>query len=207
MSSAFVATTNAPVPAMGMPTPTQSPGLSRTITNPSPGPLVSSPSTNPPLSSIVGGPVECNGDASWATVGKTAAANGSISIAPSMKTNKKKKYAYYNREEQRLDEPLPPRDPAAAASLEERMKRTGKKMCNHWHLGGHCENGKSCQFQHEPKLTSAELNALRYKTRSLACKNRYCENVDCCMFISPIPCTCFTNMQHACVRPWPIRSG
>jgi hypothetical protein len=60
------------------------------------------------------------------------------------------------------------------------MKRTGKKMCNHWHLGGRCENGNFCQFQHEPKLTTAELNALRYKTRSLACKDRYCENIDCC---------------------------
>jgi hypothetical protein len=116
-----------------------------------------------------------------ATIGKTGAtANGSISIAPNAKTNKKKKYAYYNKDEQRLDEPLPPRDPAAAASLDERMKRTGKKMCNHWHLGNHCENGKFCQFQHEPKLTAGELNALRYKTRSLACKNRYCENIDCC---------------------------
>ena len=50
------------------------------------------------------------------------------------------------------------------------------------HLGGYCENGNFCNFQHEPKLTTAELNALRYKTRSLACKNRYCENIDCCKF-------------------------
>ena len=55
-------------------------------------------------------------------------------------------------------------------------------MCNHWHLRGHCENGPFCQFQHEPKLSAAELNALRYKTRSLACKNRYCENFDCCKY-------------------------
>lgn len=99
---------------------------------------------------------------------------------PSTKTNKKKKYAYYNKDEERLDEPLPPRDSLAIQSLEDRMRNTGKKMCNHWHLGGHCENGKFCQFQHEPKLTTGELNALRYKTRSLACKNRYCENIDCC---------------------------
>jgi hypothetical protein len=105
-----------------------------------------------------------------------------MSIAPAPKTNKKKKYAYYNEAGLRLDEPLPTRDASAAASLEERMKRTGKKMCNHWHLGNHCENGKFCQFQHEPKLSTAELNALRYKTRSLACKNRYCENIDCCKF-------------------------
>jgi hypothetical protein len=73
-----------------------------------------------------------------ATVGKIGApTNGSISIAPStttsaIKKNIKKKYAYYNKAEQRLDEPLPPKDPAAAASLEARMKKVGKKMCNHW---------------------------------------------------------------------------
>lgn len=71
-----------------------------------------------------------------ATVGKAGAPeNGSISIAPTTaatKKNTKKKYAYYNKAGQRLDEPLPPKDPAAAASLEARMKKVGKKMCNHW---------------------------------------------------------------------------
>jgi hypothetical protein len=51
-----------------------------------------------------------------------------------MKNNTKKKYAYYNKAEQRLDEPLPFKDPAAAASLEARMKKVGKKMCNHWYV-------------------------------------------------------------------------
>lgn len=99
-------------------------------------------------------------------------------------TTGKKKYAYYNKAEHRLDEPLPAKDPNAAASLEARMKRTGKKMCNHWHLGGHCENGKFCSFQHEPRLNPGELNALRYKTRSTACKDTYCENIECCKYTS-----------------------
>ncbi|CAE7195685.1 hypothetical protein P3342_009939 [Pyrenophora teres f. teres] len=139
-----------------------------------------SPSVTPLSSTTT---AESNKDSSWAAIGKTGAPmNGSISIAPNTTattTKSKKKYAYYNRAEQRLDEPLPSKDPAAAASLELRMKKVGKKMCNHWHLGGHCENGAFCNFQHEPKLTPGELNALRYKTRSLACKNRYCENIDC----------------------------
>ncbi|KAI0583435.1 hypothetical protein TUN199_05715 [Pyrenophora tritici-repentis] len=147
--------------------------ISRSATSPSPSVT--------PLSSTT--PGESNKDSSWATVGKTGApANGSISIAPNTTATtkkSKKKYAYYNKAEQRLDEPLPSKDPAAAASLEMRMKKVGKKVCNHWHLGGHCENGAFCNFQHEPKLTAGELNALRYKTRSLACKNRYCENIDC----------------------------
>ncbi|KAH7411790.1 hypothetical protein DE146DRAFT_254622 [Phaeosphaeria sp. MPI-PUGE-AT-0046c] len=168
---------NSYVPPKSSTPPAQPPALVRMTTNQSPKPPVSSNSPQTPPSSVSG--KENNGDASWATVGKTATCNGNISIVPSAKTNKKKKYAYYNKAEERLDEPLPPRDPLAAQSLEDRMRKTGKKMCNHWHLGGHCENGKFCQFLHEPKLTPAELNALRYKTRSLACKDRYCENIDC----------------------------
>lgn len=108
--------------------------------------------------------------------------NGNISIAPASgtnKTNSKKKYIYYNKSEQRLDEPLPAKDPAGAQALEQRMKRTGKKLCNNWHIGGHCENGNFCTFQHEPKLPPGELLALRYKARSLPCKNRYCDWFDC----------------------------
>ncbi|KAF1828438.1 hypothetical protein BDW02DRAFT_512283 [Decorospora gaudefroyi] len=171
-------------PAQSSPQPLVRTITNNTSTSPTMTPRTSvaspSPSATPVSAATTTG---SNGDSSWATVGKTGApANGSISIAPTTATtkkNSKKKYAYYNKAEQRLDEPLPSKDPAAAASLEARMKKVGKKMCNHWHLGGYCENGNFCGFQHEPKLTPAERNALRYKTRSLACKNRYCENIDC----------------------------
>ncbi|KAH9882848.1 hypothetical protein J1614_000214 [Plenodomus biglobosus] len=120
-----------------------------------------------------------NGD-SWATVGKTGApSNGNISIAPATTKKINKKYAYYNKDGERLDLPLPPKDYAAAQSLEARMKKYGKKLCNNWHIGGKCDNGDFCVFQHQPKLSPNELIALRYKARSLACKNRYCENIDC----------------------------
>ncbi|KAF2855018.1 hypothetical protein T440DRAFT_514069 [Plenodomus tracheiphilus IPT5] len=138
-----------------------------------------SPSTTP--STATAGSGETNGD-SWATVGKSKApSTGNISIASTPIATKKtmKKYAYYNKSGERLDLPLPPKDFNAAQSLEARMKKGGKKMCNHWHLGGRCDNGDFCMFQHEPKLTPGELIALRYKARSLACKNRYCENIDC----------------------------
>ncbi|KAF1917944.1 hypothetical protein BDU57DRAFT_514446 [Ampelomyces quisqualis] len=179
--SVFASAGNGSAPHASIPTPAHSLALFRANTNASPRPSVSNLSTraeSSPTSSVNG--VELNGDASWATIGKSGATpSGNISIAPIAKTNKKKKYVYYNKDDQRLDEPLPSRDPAATASLEDRMRRTGKKMCNNWHLGGHCDNGKLCHFQHEPKMTPAELIALRYKARSLACKNRYCENFDC----------------------------
>ena len=158
--------------------------VKRTMTNGSPAPTPangtpgpSSPSTT--VSSLAH-PSPDTADASWAVVGKTGVSpNENISIAP--KANPKKKYIYYNREGQRLDEALPPRDPAASQAIEQRMKKTGRNLCNHWHLNkGKCYNKGFCNFQHEPKLTQAETIALRYKTRSLPCKNRYCENMDCC---------------------------
>ncbi|KAF2660893.1 hypothetical protein K491DRAFT_688013 [Lophiostoma macrostomum CBS 122681] len=117
-------------------------------------------------------------DASWATVGKQGGINGTYSIAPT--PSKKKRYIYYNKAGQRLDENLPPRDKAATQAIEKRMNDVGKNLCNNYHLNrGRCDNGAFCHFQHEPRLTPAETNALRYKTRSLACKHRDCESFDC----------------------------
>lgn len=152
--------------------PSNSPSVTSRTSVASPVPSVAS-------TSIVE-PNDSNGEPSWATVGKTdAPSRGSVSIAPNTKKNTKKKYAYYNKAEQRLDEALPPKDAAAIVSLDARMKKLRKNLCNNWHLHGKCENGKFCHFQHETKLPAAELNVLRHKARTLPCKNRYCEDIDC----------------------------
>jgi hypothetical protein len=139
-------------------------------------------------------------------VGKTGAPpTGNLSIAPTTKKNTKKKYVYYNEAGHRLDESLPPKDTSAVISLDARMKKLGKNLCNNWYVqntkyhtdgvcisnstrrhlgGGKCENGKFCHFQHEPKLPPAELNVLRHKARTLPCKNRYCEDMDCCKYFA-----------------------
>lgn len=144
-------------------------------------PAVVSPSPSTPAPSVSA--TESSED-SWANVSKAGPERTSnLSIAPS-KANTKKKFAYYNKQEQRLDEPLPARDKVAAEALDARMKKIGKKMCNNFHLSGSCSQGKFCQFQHEPHLSPGALIALRYKARTLACNNRYCEEVDCCEFQS-----------------------
>lgn len=168
--------------------PTQNSSVLRSLTNKSsprisPKPSVSSLSPSTTVSSMTSPPTEANGNSSWAVVSKTGPvplkkASDTANAAPVK--NAIKKFAFFNKAEQRLDEPLPPRDYEAVQSLENRMQKNGKKMCNHWHLLGKCDSGKFCKFQHEPKLTSAEVNVLRYKARSLPCKNRYCENIDCC---------------------------
>ncbi|CAI6328037.1 unnamed protein product [Periconia digitata] len=166
-------------------------------------PTTSSPTTT---ASSLATPVNGSGDSSWAKVGKGGVLpDQPISIAA--KTNTKKKYAYYNASGQRLDEQLPSIEQNAKVALDARMKRGGKNLCNHWHLNnGKCNNGSGCYFQHEPKLTPSELNALRYKTRSLACKDPSCENVDCylghqCAFerdqgFCPFPDTCNLRSTH-----------
>lgn len=176
--------------AQSPPQSAQSPLVIRSLTNSSktsktpPGrsvvPAVLSPSPSPSTPAPSVSATESSEDSNWASVSKIGPQRTeSISIAPS-NSNTKKKYAYYNKREQRLDEPLPARDKASAGALDARMKRYGKKMCNNFHLGGSCVQGKFCQFQHEPRLSPGELVALRYKARSLACNNRYCEDIDCC---------------------------
>ena len=149
------------------------------IVSPSPSPSTPAPSVSA---------TESSEDSNWASVGKIRPQRTeTISIAPSKaKANTKKKFAYYNKREQRLDEPLPARDKASTEALDARMKKSGKKMCNNYHLGGSCTQGAFCHFQHEPKLSPGELVALRYKARSLACNNRYCEDIDCCKSFFPV---------------------
>ncbi|ORX99803.1 hypothetical protein BCR34DRAFT_495161 [Clohesyomyces aquaticus] len=156
----------------------QSPIVSPTPVNVKPAaPVAQSPSTT---SSSLATPSSAASSNSWATVGKTGASNGNISIAPSNKTSAKKRYIYFNKDGYRLDEALSPRDKNASEAIEKRMEKAGRNLCNHWHLNrGQCSNGNFCRFQHEPKLTPAELNSLRYKTRSLACKRRDCDKFDC----------------------------
>lgn len=183
--------TQAPVPAPILRTMTNRTTSPVAAASPAPvnANVVPSPSTT---TSSLNGP----SSDSWATVGKSGSANGNISIAP--KASPKKRYIYYNKEGFRLDEPLPPRDRAASDAIEIRMDKVrfarlfhsdgytnllqkGKNLCNHWHLNrGKCAQGAFCHFQHEPKLSPAENIALRYKTRSLACKHRDCDKFDCC---------------------------
>jgi hypothetical protein len=70
-------------------------------------------------------------DSSWATVGKQGGTNGVYSIAPT--PSKKKRYIYYNKAGQRLDEPLPPRDKAATQAIEKRMSdvQISHSTCQH----------------------------------------------------------------------------
>ncbi|KAF2734178.1 hypothetical protein EJ04DRAFT_249625 [Polyplosphaeria fusca] len=185
-----------PTRTLSKPSPVASPAP------PEPAPVTASPATT---SSSLAGQVSDSGGNSWSTVSKTGVQNNNISIALN-KNNPKKKYIYYNKNNQRLDEPLPNRDRNALDAIEQRMAKAGRNLCNNWHLSGTCHNGDFCRFLHAPKLTAAELIALKYKTRSLACKRKDCENFGCylghqCSFerdqgYCPFPDTCNLRTSH-----------
>ena len=99
-----------------LPSPVSSPVPPERLTQ-TPTPAESSPSTT--TASLSGQ----NGDSSWATVGKTGTTNGTIPIGSNKASVKNRKYVYYNKDYDRLDEPLPPRDRAAAESIELRMSK------------------------------------------------------------------------------------
>ena len=149
----------------------------------SPSPAVRSPAPGTPAPSVSA--TDSSEESTWASVGKAAVQRtNSVPLASGAapKVATKKRYAYFNKKEQRLDERLPPLDKASMTALEQRTKKSGKKMCNNFHVGGACTQGGFCSFQHEPRLPPGELNALKYKARSLPCHNRYCEDVNCCKF-------------------------
>lgn len=176
---------NTVVAAAQSPPPSAHPTITRSSTNKTPPAASVLPGVNlspgTPAPSVTA--TESSEDSTWASVGKTV--NERTNSAPTApgsvsRGNTKKKYAYFNKKDERLDEPLPARDSNSAQALDARMKKTGKKMCNNFHLGGSCTQGAFCYFQHEPRLPVGELIALRYKARSLACNNHYCEDIDCC---------------------------
>lgn len=135
-----------PTPPPAMPTPSPSLPTPSTVSAPSPAhpvrPKASTPPAvaSPPLAKVNSVPSTApatqttfpsltdaaavkskKGSDTWATVGKHGVANGT-NLQLTTKSNKpKKKIVYYNKDEKRLDEPLPPRDRHAADAIERRM--------------------------------------------------------------------------------------
>lgn len=116
---------------------------------------------------------------SWAAVGKNGLEDGfkTISIAP--KKAKKMRFILFNKDGQRLDEPLAKWDVDAARTFDGRVKAAGTNLCNQYHLNGHCTNAY-CTFKHGPALTPGELLVLKHKSRGLKCaQSIHCEKIDC----------------------------
>ncbi len=151
-------------PATATPKPTPPVTASRKPTPPAPL-ATSRPEAPPPTSS-------------YANVGRSAAPI-TINIASHKKPAATRPFYQLNRRDERVDVPLPKADPNAVQSLEDRRQINGVNLCNRYHLTGICKS-PNCNFHHGERLSSAELNALRHKTRNLVCSSgHYCTEATC----------------------------
>ena len=54
-----------------------------------------------------------------------------------------------------------------------------KKLCNNFYLKGHCTYGDSCSWDHSERLSELQLDTLRHKARTSACREPFCKDPDC----------------------------
>ena len=81
---------------------------------------------------------------------------------------------YVNRYGQRLDVPVE-YDRDYLQVLFERKSR----LCNNFYLKSHCPFGNSCQWDHSAHLNQRQLDTLRHKARTSACRNPFCRDPEC----------------------------
>ncbi|KAK3986423.1 hypothetical protein QBC44DRAFT_333188 [Cladorrhinum sp. PSN332] len=179
---------SAPIPSLASPSPQTSappPALS-TFTSPV--------AASPKLSTITTAHAKSESGTpnSYAAVGRQG--SGQVINIASQKSQKTKAavnrpFMQLNKDDERVDIPLPKPDSKAVTTIEDRRKANGANFCNRFHLSNSCKNGADCQFHHGDKLTGAELLALRHKTRNLVCSNgHYCRDISC-------------NLGHHCSNP------
>lgn len=90
---------------------------------------------------------------------------------------------FVNQYGQRLDQPL---------VYDKRYLRylfTQKtRLCNNFYLRQHCPYGDQCSWDHSEDLTPLQIDTLRHKARTSACRDPYCDDVGCVL-------------GHQCPRP------
>lgn len=53
------------------------------------------------------------------------------------------------------------------------------RLCNNHYLRGYCQYGMGCTWDHSEDLTPLQLDTLRHKARTSACRDPYCTDVYC----------------------------
>jgi hypothetical protein len=121
---------------------------------------------------------------SWAAVSAPVAAAGrSIDISTKKAAIREKAFYLLNKNDQRLDAPLPKFDSSAREAFDEKVRKNGANYCNRYHILGSCKQFDStgrCPYVHSQSLTATELNILRSRARGLVCVNAdQCRDVYC----------------------------
>ena len=81
---------------------------------------------------------------------------------------------YINRYGQRLDSPIQ----YDLDFLQVLFEHTSR-LCNNFYLKSYCSFGNNCQWDHSERLNQVQLDTLRHKARTSACRSPFCRDPEC----------------------------
>ncbi|EXJ70161.1 uncharacterized protein A1O5_06229 [Cladophialophora psammophila CBS 110553] len=81
---------------------------------------------------------------------------------------------YQNQYGQRLDIPL-----KIDKQYLQYLYDFNSRLCNNFYLKGHCPYGANCEWDHSQVLNQVQLDTFRYKARTSACRNAFCQDPQC----------------------------
>ncbi|OCT53825.1 CCCH zinc finger DNA binding protein [Cladophialophora carrionii] len=81
---------------------------------------------------------------------------------------------FQNQYGQRLDPPL-----NYDRKYLQHLYDYNSKLCNNFYLKGHCPYGNTCEWDHSQVLNQLQLDTLRHKARTSACRNAFCTDPQC----------------------------
>jgi len=111
---------------------------------------------------------------SWASVGRLSGTPQIIDISTRKPAAKERAFYQLNKDNQRVDVPIPKVDPSAQESFNEKMRKNGTNFCNRFHLLGSCKQFEvtgHCPYVHGDRLSAAEQATLRTRARGLPCNS------------------------------------
>ncbi|KAK0622583.1 hypothetical protein B0T14DRAFT_428445 [Immersiella caudata] len=121
---------------------------------------------------------------SWASVGRAGLSSSQvIDISSQKKSTKERCFYQLNKDDERVDVPLPKLDNNAKDTFDEKTRRNGANFCNRFHLQGSCKafdaSGR-CPYIHGERLSAAEQLILKSRARGLPCAaGSHCRDVWC----------------------------
>lgn len=109
---------------------------------------------------------------------------------PAVNTDNPHHQVYINRYGQRLDLPV-----EWDNEYLHELFRYKSKLCNNFYLKSYCPFGDKCQWDHSERLNQIQLDTLRHKARTSACRNPFCRDADCTLgHMCPRGSTCNISM-------------
>ncbi len=97
-----------------------------------------------------------------------------LGAQPSMVPPNPPSIIFQNQYGQRLDPPL-----NYDREYLQDLYKYNAKLCNNFYLKGRCVYGAACEWGHSEILNQLQLDTLRHKARTSACRNAFCTDAQC----------------------------